>query len=293
MADQRDGGISWTDETWNPVRGCSRVSLGCGGPHGQGGCYAERLAIRFSGPGQPYEGLVKSTPNGPRWTGKMILVEPALDLPLRWKRPRRIFTNSMSDLFHENLPFESIDAVFAVMDRAQQHTFQVLTKRPARMLEYCSQINGRPLANVWLGVSVEDQATADERIPLLLRTPAALRFVSYEPALGVVNFSKWLRMKGHTRELCPMCGIDLVICGGESGPHARPCEIAWLRSSIAQCRATNTAIFVKQVGASPVWGDETSSLGRALREGGYQLKDRAGADPSEWPEDLRVREFPI
>lgn len=169
--------IEWTAATWNPVRGCSRVSEGCRN------CYAERMAARFSKPGEPF----------------------------------RVFVNSMSDLFHEALPASAIDRVFAVMADARAHTFQVLTKRPKRMLAYLSggpqpaiggwlkgnhhqcvpdqTYNEWPLPNVWLGVSVEDQKTADERIPLLLRTPAALRFVSYEPALGPVDFRRWLRRR--------------------------------------------------------------------------------------------------
>ena len=219
MADQRAGGIAWTDESWNPVRGCSRVSEGCRN------CYAETMAARFSGVGQPYEGLAKMTPSGPRWTGEVRLVSEHLADPLRWKRPRRVFVNSMSDLFHEKLPDEVIAAVFGIMSAASEHTFQVLTKRAARMVEwfkwaaseaarrahidaahFCTKLAaeelresgetkirgiqaGRwPLPNVWIGVSVEDQATADERIPLLLQCPAAVRWVSYEPALGPVDF---------------------------------------------------------------------------------------------------------
>jgi protein gp37 len=128
--------IEWTDATWNCVRGCSRVSPGCGGANHEGGCYAEKIAARFSGPGQPFEGFAERTKFGGRWTGKMALVEEMLTVPLRWKKPRRIFVNSMSDLFHENLPDEAIDKVFAVMALAPQHTFQVLTKRSDRMRAY-------------------------------------------------------------------------------------------------------------------------------------------------------------
>ena len=208
-----DTNIQWTDAVWNCVRGCSRVSRGCGDSTG-GGCYAERQAIRFAYKGGPYKGLVKSTSHGPRWTGKVQLVESMLDLPLRWRKPRRIFVNSMSDLFHENLSDEAIFRVFMVMQAAKRHTFQVLTKRPERMRDFARKWksgdlpmptfgdgdNPRPdqqewtwpLPNVWLGVSVEDQATADARIPVLLNTPAAVRFVSYEPALGAVDFSPYL-----------------------------------------------------------------------------------------------------
>ncbi|EQD41740.1 Phage Gp37Gp68, partial [mine drainage metagenome] len=188
-------GISWTDATWNPLRGCSRVSAGC--VH----CYAEIVAARFSGPDQPYEGLLHPITHG--WNGQLRFVEGALEQPLRWSRSRLIFVNSMSDLFHENVPDDWIDRIFAVMALAPRHTFQVLTKRPERMLAYLGQLTdnrehaigaqmlaisrGRdpglpelPLPNVWLGVSVEDQAAADVRIPLLLQCPATVRWLSCE-----------------------------------------------------------------------------------------------------------------
>lgn len=196
--------IEWTDATWNPTRGCSRVSSGCKG------CYAERVAMRFSGPGQPYEGLVRMVNGAPTWTGEMRLAENMLTLPLSWKKGRMVFVDSMSDLFHVGVPFGYIDKVFAMMAMCPQHRFQVLTKRPERMLEYVTSrnaqriheaakaqlgydnpkrraVNDWPLANVWLGVSAEDQATAGERIPFLLCTPAAVRFVSAEPLLGAMN----------------------------------------------------------------------------------------------------------
>jgi protein gp37 len=187
--------IELTDATWNPVRGCSRVSTGCER------CYAEVFAARFAGPGRPFEGLTRRTPGGPRWTGKIRLVPEALEIPLHWRKPRRVFVNSMSDLFHEDVPDDFIHAVFAVMARSRHHTFQVLTKRPARMRALLSRWQsegltmregcGVTLPNVWLGVSVEDQRAADERIPELLATPAAVRFLSCEPLLGPVNLSKW------------------------------------------------------------------------------------------------------
>lgn len=169
--------IQWTDETWNPVRGCSLVSAGCAN------CYAMKQAHRFGGTDKPYEGLTEIGPQGPRWTGKIRLVPEALWEPLHWKTPRRIFVNSMSDLFHKDVPDHFLAQVGEVIQQAQRfgHTFQILTKRPQRMRDYL-QKNGRtPLHNAWFGVSVEDQATADERIPLLLQTPAATRFISVEP----------------------------------------------------------------------------------------------------------------
>ena len=334
MADQRNGGIAWSDETWNPVRGCSRVSEGCRN------CYAETMAARFSGVGQPYEGLAKMTPSGPRWTGEVRLVSEHLADPLRWKRPQRVFVNSMSDLFHEKLPDEVIAAVFGIMSAASEHTFQVLTKRAARMVEwfkwaaseaarrahidaahFCTKLAaeelresgetkirgiqaGRwPLPNVWIGVSAEDQATADERIPLLLQCPAAVRWVSYEPALGPVDFDGdayswrgWLRgwhcEPQHARGCDGSCAsgccpeptqvqnerLDWIVVGGESGPGARPFDLAWARQTIAQCKAAGVPVFVKQLGAKHglVW----------------KLKDRKGGDMAEWPDDLRIREFP-
>lgn len=283
--------IEWTDATWNPVRGCSRVSEGCRN------CYAERTAIRFAGDGQPdtrrkqgpsglYRGFVQLTAGGPRWTGKVELIESKLDEPLHWKKPRRIFVNSMSDLFHEGLPFHAIDEVFDAMMRAEWHIYQILTKRGARMYEYFDSTGNRAEyllkhRGIWLGVSVEDQKTADERIPLLLQTPAAVRFVSYEPALRPVDFSKWFdeglecnycqrwrgtedtaKPDGNPEDpgfLCPNCGeacahlplderLDWVIVGGESGPGARPMHPDWARSVRDQCQASGTSFFFKQWG---------------------------------------------
>lgn len=201
-------GIEWTDATWNPIRGCSRVSEGCRN------CYAESMANRYSGPGLPYEGLAA---NG-KWTGEVRVVETHIEDPLRWKKPRKIFVNSMSDLFHDGLRDEDIAEVFGVMALANQHIFQVLTKRPKRMSKllndvmFWARVEGvaqrrehertgedpslslavhGPLPNVWLGVSVENQASADERIPWLLGTPAAVRFLSCEPLLGPVDLTGW------------------------------------------------------------------------------------------------------
>ena len=253
--------IEWTDRTWNPVRGCSRVSEGCRR------CYAERIfarnlpAMRSPTTKEPFAIM---TPSGPRWTGKVELIESKLTEPLHWKKPQRVFVNSMSDLFHEALPDEAIDRVFAVMALCPHITFQILTKRPERMLRWftpdwdaeretwervrvkaallkrtMSEEWNWPLSNVWLGVSVEDQATADARIPLLLQTPAAIRFVSYEPALGPVDFADLRAFPGY---------IDWIIAGGESGPGARPPHPAWFRSARDQCQSAGVAFFFKQWG---------------------------------------------
>jgi protein gp37 len=311
--------IEWCDATWNPMRGCSRVSAGC--QH----CYAERFSARFSAPPralhyrnglQPvpagrYHGFVKQTRDGPRWTGKVELVESELDRPLKWRKPKRIFVNSMSDTFHAALPDEAIAAVLGVMASAPRHTFLVLTKRPELMFRFFEQGDSvaawlsaaqragvgvergvddwkrpLPLPNVWFGVSVEDQKTADERIPLLLSTPAAKRFVSYEPALGPVQFGVGGEFfdYGIGRNADGGPRIDWVIVGGESGPGARRFDVAWALSTIAQCKAAGVACFVKQIGAEP-YG--LLNLGWCARP-----QSKKGGDPSEWPAELRVREFP-
>jgi len=232
----------------------------------------------------PYEGLTRMTPHGPEWTGQVRLVPEVLDQPLRWKKPRRIFVNSMSDLFHENVTDEWLDRIFAVMALAKQHTFLVLTKRPERMRRWFTttasgakrevlvwETAGRPerwpgwpLPNVWIGVSVENQQAADERIPILLATPAALRFVSCEPCLGPIDLSRYLgagepgeigngRLHNSPSE-CPTwydwcnCVIDWVIVGGESGPGARPMHPDWVRSLRDQCREAGVPFFFKQWG---------------------------------------------
>jgi protein gp37 len=312
--------IEWTDATWNPVRGCTRVSEGCRF------CYAERTAARFagSGPGSgtPFEGFAEMRDDGPHWTGKVELVPGKMEEPLRWKKPQKIFVNSMSDLFHEKLKDSEIADVFGIMCQAERHTFQVLTKRPARMLAWFRDYVGEaspgasplwPIPNVWLGVSVEDQETADERIPLLLRTPAAVRFVSYEPALGPVDFGRWIlgcsHEHSHQSQVCILSarrvspGLDWIIVGGESGPGARPFDIAWARWTVAACKAAGVPVFVKQLGALPGFtgvkvplpGPDAEAMFTDSRIPGWtlwQLLDRKGGDWNEWPEDLRVREFP-
>jgi len=320
--------IEWTDATWNPTRGCSRISTGCER------CYAERQAIRHAGPGRPYEGLVRMTSQGPRWTGEVRVVDHAIDEPLSWRAPRRVFVDSMSDLFHEALPDSAIDRVLATMVLAPQHIFQVLTKRASRMHRYLSdpKLYGRvldaagelraarpelteigisnpsttPPSWIWWGVSVEDQASADKRIPALLDTPAAVRFVSYEPAIAPVDFRRlevvtpepphkpgvWINaLTGHVSgpdEMMPR--LDWIIIGGESGQHPRLFDAAWARELIAHARAAERdgvrpAVFVKQLGKISLDTDY-----RGL--GPLPLKHPKGGDPAEWPEDIRVREFP-
>lgn len=285
-------GIEWTDRSdWNPMRGCTRVSEGCRN------CYAERIAGRFSAPGQPFHGFTTQTPAGARWTGKVEMVPGRLDLPLRWRKPSRIFVNSAFDLFHESVPDEWIEGIFGIMAAAPQHIFQVLTKRAGRMrrwfdgatLDRCQAelasrdlwpaismltartdyINGPwPLPNVWLGVSAEDQARADERIPHLLATPAAVRWVSAEPLLGPMDLmkKKWRdcyieEYGGPGSELVPLIrGIDWIVAGGESGPGARPMHPDWARSLRDQCAWAGVPLFFKQWGEwrplGPLYSDD-------------------------------------
>jgi protein gp37 len=275
--------IEWTEATWNPVRGCSRVSEGCRN------CYAERVAGRFcgelSGSGRgtkfvsgPFTGF--ATKRG--WTGKVELIEEKLDEPLHWKKPRTIFVNSMSDLFHEKLPDEAIWRVADVMRQARQHRYLVLTKRSKRMRELWPKIRGTMpdrLEHVAMGVSAEDQPRAYERINDLRLTPAAMRFVSIEPMLEAVNVVAWLPF------------LDWVIVGGESGPGARPCSVLAIRDIIRQCKAAGVAVFVKQLGS------QISGLfcGATKEEQGgceWNARGSKGQDITDWPLDLRVRELP-
>ena len=273
--------IEWTDTTWNPVTGCTKVSPGCTN------CYIERTRpMRMANRRFTYRGKALGVTTG------VQLHPERLEAPRDWRKPRRVFVNSMSDLFHEDVPDEFISHVFAVMSMTPQHSYQILTKRPERMADYLTIMTrdpdaycfawardggflgglpglplpatAWPLPNVWLGVSVENQHWADIRIPLLLQTPAAVRFVSYEPALGPVRFGS-------------LKALNQIIVGGESGPRARPFDPEWARQTIAQCRAAGVAPFVKQLGS--VWAKKHGDTGK-------------GGDMSLWPEDLRVREFP-
>lgn len=372
--------IQWTDRTWGPVRGCSRVSEECAN------CYAMGMAHRFSGPGKPYDGLTTIRRGKVDWTGVARLIPKALAEPLTWKKPQRVFVNSMSDLFHESLSNEEVAAVFGVMAACPQHTFQVLTKRSARMRKWfnwieefgglgpyirsyaealrgffdsviktevyrgktarssadpwCSVFNAAgvpvwPLPNLWLGVSTGTQKAADERIPDLLSTPATVRFISAEPLLEPLDLSEWIRRVDHCDDCgtqnepvesdrCPRCQserglistwgkaqaeryesreryehngpsenedgpqLHWVVCGGESGPGARPFELAWARSLRDECSSAGVDFFLKQLGSHPIIDP------RYRRElpGFRRLHDRSGGDMDEWPQDLRVRQFP-
>lgn len=239
MADRSS--IEWTEATWNPVRGCTKVSEGCRY------CYAETFAERWRGiAGHPYEkGFDLRT------------VPEVLDLPLRWKRPRMIFVNSMSDLFHEEVPYAFIQAVFDVMTRAPHHRFQVLTKRAKRLTDLSSRLPWP--RNVWLGVSIEDQANA-HRLAHLLKVPASVRFISFEPLLGPVDLD--------------LAGVQWVILGGESGPHARPMKADWARALRDRCRSKSIPFFFKQ------WGGKRKDLTGRVLDGAMWDEMPVGQNPS-------------
>jgi protein gp37 len=230
--------IEWTDATWNPVAGCSIISPGCTN------CYAMRMAARLEAMGtEKYSGLTRKSGNRRVWTGRVTLDPRALDVPLRWRKPRMIFVNSMSDLFQEAVPFEFIAAIWAQMAKVKQHTFQVLTKRAERMAEMSRTLPVLP--NVWLGVSVENDDHAF-RLDHLRAASAAIRFASFEPLLGSVARAN-------------LAKIDWAIVGGESGPGARPMSETWVRDIRTACRQTGTAFFFKQWG-----GKDKARAGRLL-----------------------------
>jgi len=302
--------IQWTDETWNPTVGCTRVSAGC--DH----CYAFALHDRRhdawksgrwpDAPAQYHEPF-----------SEVQLLPERLTLPLRWRKPRRVFVDSMADLFHTDVPDEFLADVFAIMTATPHHTYQVLTKRPRRMQRLLHDgafvhliedailirwgvraVVPWPLPNVWLGVSVEDQAAA-QRIGPLIQTPAAVRFLSCEPLIGPVSIDDWLWLVGPSTagpwkdalgrhrggggaggqmvSRTPANDLHWVIAGGESGPGARPCDLDWLRLLRDECAEAGVPVFVKQLGS--VWAKANSA-------------DPHGGNPDRWPEDLRVRQFP-
>lgn len=265
--------IEWTDKTWNPVTGCTKVSQGCKN------CYAERIYERFNG-----HGSFKN----------IICHHNRLGHPLKWKKPSMIFVNSMSDLFHEDVPFEFIDHVFDNMYASNWHIFQVLTKRPERMLafyEWKQAGNGFkfgdhwPLKNVWIGVSVEDQEAADERIPLLLKVPAAVRFLSCEPLLGEIDLG---------RDVIFLKKLHWVIVGGESGSGARPMHPDWVISLRDQCKVADISFFFKQWGE--FWPGEKGRLyrGNMLDYTDGQTMVRTGKKKAGRLLDGKVyNEFPI
>lgn len=307
--------IEWTEQTWNPIVGCSILSPGCTN------CYAMKMAARIEAmKSSHYDGTTKRVNGNAVWTGKLALAPDHIVLePLRRKKPTTYFVNSMGDLFHETAPDEAILKVLDVIRRTSydggsncgtikgEHTYQVLTKRAARMTSFMPRLrfnprddrglyladDGKPsvvMKNLWLGVSAERQQEADERIPLLLQTPAAVRFVSAEPLLGPISFrwAKWDNWKnpdGSRRsEVDQHDGLrmlDWIIVGGESGPNARNFHLEWAVAIVEQCRAASVPCFVKQLGAAPMFADYP-----------MEMKSRKGGDPSEWPDSLKVRAMP-
>ncbi|KOU99117.1 DUF5131 family protein [Streptomyces sp. XY533] len=254
--------IEWTDETWNPTTGCDRISPGCDN------CYALTMAKRLKAMGADrYQQDGDPRTSGP---GFALTTHPdALTVPNRWREPRMVFVNSMSDLFHARVPVDFIADVWRTMHATPRHTYQILTKRPERLARVLDQVHTdlsltAPLPNVWLGTSIENGDYA-RRAEALRQAPAAVRFISAEPLLGPLPSLE-------------LDGIHWLIVGGESGPGARPLDTAWVEDVITQCRAAGTAPFVKQLGT--VWARE------------HQAADRKGGKPQDWPTALRVREYP-
>jgi protein gp37 len=303
--------IEWTDFTWNPIRAalkgyqspedakrtirkgtfCTRISPGC--TH----CYASVINKRFG------NGLEYTVPNLKHI--EFFIDEKILEEPLRRTKPARIFVGDMFDLFHEAIGPFLIATVLDVMVRCPQHTFQLLTKRAARMQEILlfTFTPGPPPPHIWCGVSVEDRKRALERIPRLQETPAAVRFLSVEPQLEHIDLGHdtpevgWISYLTGFDGCDPVIpGIDWVICGGESGPGARPFNLAWAESLLEQCHAADVPFFMKQLGSNSYW--KTEAREKLISSGGsdgftrQSVRDRKGGDPAEWPEALRVREFP-
>lgn len=310
--------IQWTDRSWNFLRGCTICSPGC--IH----CYAMKIAHRFSGPGGTYEGLTRQTKNGPVWTGEVRFVEKQLYEPLRIRKPQKWFVNSMSDLFHEEVDDSILDKAFAMMALCPQHTFQILTKRPERMLEYVGA-PGRLMEVVEAGTVVAFDALSkygfddvpgidwnrdgDEPIRWKRATswplPNVWLGVSVEDqkaldridilkdvpaAVRFVSFEPLLEDLGTVI----LDRIHWAIIGGESGPGSRPCHLYWIRRLLSQCRKQNVAPFVKQWGSKPMqYLTAEESLSEKGKDYRAVLQDSKGGDIAELPEDIRVREFPM
>jgi protein gp37 len=232
--------IEWTDATWNPIAGCTVLTAGCTN------CYAMRMAARLDAMGtKKYRGLTRKSGKRAVWTGKIRLDPTSLDVPKAWSRPRKVFVNSMSDLFHDDVPVEFIAQVWAVMKETPRHTYQILTKRPERMAEVLSAAPFEVLPNVWLGTSIEDGRVL-HRLDAIRRVPTAIRFVSLEPLIGSVAGGD-------------LTDIHWAIVGGESGPRAREMKPEWVDEIEAMCRRSDTAFFFKQWG-----GKNKKATGRLL-----------------------------
>ncbi|WP_026798280.1 DUF5131 family protein, partial [Planktothrix prolifica] len=279
-----------------PIVGCSRISAGCEK------CYAETAAKTARLQQFPqYQKVAK-------WNGTVEFVESQLIKPYEWKKSKKIFICSMADIFHENVLFDWVEEIFYMIENCPQHTFQILTKRPERMIEFFDwyiarnsdhsvELQWTMPDNIWLGVSCENQAIADKRIPLLMQIPAKVRFLSCEPLLEPINLSKflpfdWSEVAEDWIESWPGIGSystndypSWVIAGGESGAGARPCHVDWLRDIASQCQSAKVPVFVKQLGSNALQGHIVN--GSKLK-----LKDRKGSDINEFPEDLRIQQFP-
>lgn len=237
-----ESSIEWTDATWNPVAGCTVLSSGCSN------CYAMRLAARLEAMGlEKYRGLTRKSGRRYVWTGKVRTDPTALEAPHAWRKPRRIFVNSMSDLFHDEVPAAFVARVWSVMKDTPRHTYQILTKRPDRMLQIIRDRELPALSNVWLGTSVEDDRVLS-RIDVLRQVPAVIRFISFEPLIGSVANAD-------------LSSIHWAIVGGESGPRARPMQPEWVDEIEALCRAKGAAFFFKQWG-----GKNKKAAGRRYRK---------------------------
>ncbi len=240
-----DTSIEWTDATWNPVAGCSIMSAGCTN------CYAMRMAARLEAMGtEKYRGLTRRSGKRTVWTGKIRLDEKALDIPKSWSKPRLVFVNSMSDLFHEKVPTSFVQRVWDVMEQTPRHTYQILTKRPDRMAEAARSL--KLLPNVWLGTSVEGPDVL-HRIDELRAVPAVIRFISFEPLIGSVAGAD-------------LSEIHWAIVGGESGPRSRPMMEEWVDEIKRMCRRSKVAFFFKQWGGKNKKRAGRSYKGRTWNE---------------------------
>ena len=248
--------IEWTDESWNPIIGCSKVSAGCQN------CYAEKMAWRLANMGVAgYQSTVNCSG---KWNGIATWIFNQIDKPLHWKKPRMIFVCSMGDFWHDTVTPEMRSKVFCIVRRCKQHIFQFLTKRPENIDDWPDDLN-----NAWLGVTAENQEMADKRISILLDIPAAVRFVSCEPMMGYVDLYDaydYLSTLGRPNAKPVSRGIDWVIVGAESGPNRRECKPEWIDNIVAQCATAGVPCFVKQI-----------------YENGKKVK-MPSQYPQEWPE---------
>jgi protein gp37 len=246
--------IEWTDATWNPVAGCSIVSAGCKN------CYAMEMARRLQAMGVPkYKGLTRKSGKRVIWNGVVREDEESLEIPRRWRTARKIFVNSMSDLFHDAVSDDFIEKVWGVMEETPRHHYQILTKRPERLVSFVQKRKGAILPNVWLGTSVEDASEAG-RIDHLRRAPAAIRFISFEPLIGPVGE-------------VDLTDIHWAIVGGESGRNARPIKEEWIDEIYATCEDFETAFFFKQWGT---WGKDNKR--RSKKANGREYRGRTWDD---------------